>query len=226
MIERSNYYYQVMPFGLKNVGPTYQCLMDKIFHELLGKTTEVYLDDMVVNSIKVEHQTSDLEAIFARVRRHDLRLHPEKCFFGVGRGKFLGFMITQRGIEANLDKCETILGVRSPMCLKEVRQLNGKLVALSRFLSKLDEKAKPFFRLLKGAKAFVWDKVCEDMFANIKKDLSALPMLVSPPPQAPLLVYLAVAQSVIGSILVYEEGKKQSPVYFTSKTLQPAEERY
>jgi len=134
-------------------------------------------------------------------------------------------MITQRGIEANLDKCETILRMRSPACLKEVLQLNGKLVALSRFMPRLAEKAKPFFQLNR-AKAFMWDEACEDMFTSIKRDLSALPILISPPLGAPLLVYLVVAQSAISSVLVYEEGLKQSPVYFTSKTLQPAEERY
>ena len=104
--------------------------------------------------------------------------------------------------------------------------MNGKLAALSRFLPRLTEKAKPFFRLLKGAKNFTWDEACEDMFVNIKRDLSAPLILISPPPEAPLLVYLVVAQSTINSVLVYEEGRKQSHVYFISRTLQPAEERY
>jgi len=90
----------------------------------------------------------------------------------------------------------------------EVQQLNGRLATLSRFLPKLAEKAKPFFRILKEAKAFMWDETFESMFANIKKDLSALPILVSSPSQAPLLVYLVVAQLTISSVLVYEEGKK------------------
>jgi len=80
--------------------------------------------------------------------------------------------------------------------------------------------------LLKGAKAFAWDEVWENMFTNIKRDLFVLPILISPLPGAPLLVYLAVAQSVIRFVLVYEEGRKQSPVYFTSRTLQPTEKRY
>jgi len=171
-----------MPFGLKNAGATYQRLMDKIFHELLGKTMEVYVDNMVVKSVTARQHATDLEAVFAKVRRHNLRLNPEKCFFGVGGGKFLGFMIMQRGIEANPDKCEAILSMRSPTCLKEVQQLNDKLVVLSRFLPKLAEKAKPFFKLLKGAQVFRWDLTCEEMFDNIKRNLSTLPILVSPPP--------------------------------------------
>jgi len=135
-------------------------------------------------------------------------------------------MITQRGIEANPDKCEAILGMRSLTCVKEVQQLNGKLAALSRFLPKLAEKAKPLFKLLKGAKTFELDATCESMFQQIKKDLLTLPILVSPPAQTPLLIYLAVAQMAISAVLVYEKGREQSPVYFTSRTLQPVKERY
>ena len=226
MTDMSNYCYRLMPSGLKNAGATYQRLMDKIFQGLLGRTMEVYVDDMVVKSAKAEGHAADLEVVFDRVRRHDLRLNPKKCFFGVGGGKFLGFIITQRGIEANPDKCEAIMHMRSPACLKEVQQLNEKLVALSHFLPRLAEKAKPLFRLLKGAKVFTWDEACEDMFNNIKRDLSTLPILISLSLRAPLLVYLVVAQSAISSVLVYEEGRKQSLVYFTSRTLQLAEERY
>jgi len=124
---------------------------------------------MVVKSQKAEHHLADLESVLARVRKHDLRLNPEKCIFGVGRGKFLGFMTTQRGIEANPDKCKAILGMRSSTCVIQVQQLNGKLAALSKFLPKLTEKAKPLFKLLKGAKTFEWDATCESMFQQIKK---------------------------------------------------------
>jgi len=189
MIDRSNYCYRVMPFGLKNAGATYQRFMDKIFQGFLGRTMEVYIDDMVVKSAKAKGHTTDLKAVFDRVRRHDLRLNPEKCFFGVEGSKFLRFMITQRGIEANPNKCEAIMHMRSPVCLKEVQQLNGKLVARFRFLPRLAEKAKSFFKLLKGARVFTWDDTCVKMFINIKRDLSALPILISPPFGAPLLVY-------------------------------------
>jgi len=92
----------------------------------------------------------------------------------------------------NPDKCEAILSMRSPTCLEEVQQLNDKLVVLSRFVPKLVEKAKSFFKLLKGAKAFGWDNTCKHMFTQIKKDIVALPVLVNSPTQAPLLIYLVV----------------------------------
>jgi len=89
MTERSNYFYQVMPFRLKNAGVTYQCLMDKIFHDLLGKTMEGYVDDMVVKPVNVEQHASDLEVIFSRFGKHEMLLNPEKCFFGVRAVNFL-----------------------------------------------------------------------------------------------------------------------------------------
>nr|KYP57969.1 Transposon Ty3-I Gag-Pol polyprotein [Cajanus cajan]KYP58001.1 Transposon Ty3-I Gag-Pol polyprotein [Cajanus cajan] len=102
--DHANYYYRVMPFDLKNVGATYQRLMDKVFHQQIGRNMEVYVDDMVVKTTSVEGHAADLAEVFGRIRKHNMRLNPEKCVFGVQGGKFLGFMITNRGIEANPEK--------------------------------------------------------------------------------------------------------------------------
>ena len=96
-----NYHYKVMPFGLKNAGSTYQWMMTKIFEPQLGKNVEVYIDDMVVKSKLVSEHLADLSNIFEILRRHKLRLNASKCSFGVGSGKFLGYMVTHRGIEVN-----------------------------------------------------------------------------------------------------------------------------
>ena len=98
-----NYYYKVMPFGLKNVGSTYQRMITKMFEPQLGKNVEDYIDDMVVKSKLVSQHLTDLANIFEILRRHKLRLNVSKCSFGVGSGKFLGYMVTHRGIEVNPD---------------------------------------------------------------------------------------------------------------------------
>jgi len=126
-----------MPFGLKNAGATYQRLMDKVFSHLTGHCVEVYVDDMVVKSPSHHQHAIDLEAVFSALRQYNLRLNPEKCVFGVDRGKFLGFMLTQRGIEVNPKKCKAIIEMRSPTTIKEVQRLIGRLTAISRFLPKL-----------------------------------------------------------------------------------------
>ena len=139
----ANFYYKVMFFGLKNTGATYQKLMDKVFKDLLGKNTEVYVDDMLAKSSNLEDHPNILVEIFAELRKHNIWLNLEKCVFGIGEGKFLGFMITYRGIEANLDKCEVVIALWSP------QNLIGRLTFLSHFLPKLAKKAKHFFKSLK-----------------------------------------------------------------------------
>ena len=96
------YYYNVMSFGLKNVGATYQRMVTKVFRPLLGKSMEVYIDNMLVKSKERPDHTIHLQETFDLLRRHDMKLNPLKYAFRVNSGKFLGFMVTQRGIEANL----------------------------------------------------------------------------------------------------------------------------
>ncbi|XP_020963982.1 uncharacterized protein LOC110265362 [Arachis ipaensis] len=110
----------VMPFGLKNAGATYQRLMNKIFSDLIGETVEVYVNDILVKTTRPNDHIGDLENVFASLRQHGMRLNPLKCAFAMEAGKFLGFMITQRGVETNPEKCEAILQMKSPGCIKDV----------------------------------------------------------------------------------------------------------
>nr|KYP43928.1 Retrovirus-related Pol polyprotein from transposon 17.6 [Cajanus cajan] len=120
--ENANFCYRVMPFGLKNAGATYQRLMDKVFQKQIGRNIEIYVDDMVVKSNSIAEHISDLAEIFGALRKHNMRLNPEKCTLGVKGGKFLGFMLSVRGIEANRDKCQAVIDMRSPSNLKELQQ--------------------------------------------------------------------------------------------------------
>ncbi|KAL0405693.1 UNVERIFIED_CONTAM: Transposon Ty3-G Gag-Pol polyprotein, partial [Sesamum latifolium] len=148
--------YVAMPFGLKNTGATYQRLVDKIFHPQIGRNVEVYVDDMLVKSKRAEEYVKDLEETFSVLRKYKLKLNPAKCAFGVQGGRFLGFMVTQRGIEANPLKIKTIIDMKAPTCLNEVQRLIGRIAALSRFISKSAEKSLPFFKMLRKAKTFEW----------------------------------------------------------------------
>ena len=103
------FYYNVMPFGLKNMGPTYQRLVIKMFRPLLGNTMEVYIDDMLVKSKEHPDHAKHLQETFELLRAYRMKLNPSKCAFGVGTGRFLGFMVTQRGIEANPLQLKAIL---------------------------------------------------------------------------------------------------------------------
>ena len=109
-----NYHYKVMPFGLKNAGSTYHRMMTKMFEPQLGKNVEVYIDDMVVKSKLVFEHLADLTNIFEILRRHKLHLNAFKCSFGVGSRKFLGYMVTHRGIKVNLDQIRAINSLQPP----------------------------------------------------------------------------------------------------------------
>ncbi len=108
---RGVFYYKVMPFGLKNAKATHQRMVTKMFAELLGKTVEVYIDDMIIKSTKSSDHVQDLRQVLDILRRHNLKLNTVKCAFRMGSGKFLGFMVTQRGIEANPDQIAAIQGL-------------------------------------------------------------------------------------------------------------------
>ena len=160
------YCYKVMPFGLKNAGVTYQRLVNQIFKKQIGRNVEVYVDDMLVKSREKEDHLDDLRETFNTLRQYHMKLNPSKCAFGVSSGKFLGFIISQRGIEANPEKVRAILEMSSPRTTKEVQSLTGRIAALNRFVSKVTDKCLPFFKTLK--KAFAWTDECETAFQELK----------------------------------------------------------
>ena len=226
MTETCSYCYKVMPFGLKNAGATYQRLMDKVLAPMLGRNVQAYVDDMVVTSQERGRHTTDLEELFPTISKYCLKLNPEKCVFRVEAGKFLGFMLTERGIEAKPNKCAAIIAMRSPTSMKEVQQLTGRMAALSRFVSAGGEKGHPYFQCLKRNSRFAWTDECEAAFLKLKEYLATLPMLCKPRAGAPLRLYFAVAEWAISSVLVQEQDQVQRPVYFVSKALQGPELRY
>ena len=113
---------------------------------------------MLVKSTREMQHLVDLQETFDTLRRYKMKLNLRKCAFGVASGKFLGFMVSQRGIEANLDKIQKILNMNPPKNIKDVQSLTGQVATLNRFVSKAINKCLPFFRVLK--KAFEWTDEC------------------------------------------------------------------
>ena len=109
-----------MPFGLKNAGATYQRLVNMIFKEMIRKFVEVYMDDMIIKSLKVEDHAKDLSQVFEVLSRHGMKLNLEKCVFGIKTDKFLGFMMSQRGIEANPKKIQVVMNMAPLKTINEV----------------------------------------------------------------------------------------------------------
>jgi hypothetical protein len=215
-----------MPFGLKNAEATYQRMITRMFTGELGKTVEVYIDDMVVKSILAKDYLSDLRAVFNTLRRHRLKLNASKCAFGIGSEKFLGFMVTQRGIEANSDQITTILNLKPPKTIREVQRLTGMAAALNCFISRSAKKCRPFFDLIKKGKNFQWGDQSNQAFKQLKAYLTAAPLLATPVNGESLYIYLAASEHAVNTAIVREEYNIQRPVYYTSKTLDGAESRY
>ena len=156
-----------------------------------------------------------------------MKLNPLKCAFRVSAGRFLGFMVTQRGIEANPAQLKAILQSPAPSSKKGIQQLIGRLASLGRFISRFTDRLKPFFTTVRGANRGEWTKECNQAFIAIKKYLTEPPILVSPEAGDTLYLYLAISDIVVRAALFKECGDvKLRPVFFVSKSLTDAETRY
>jgi hypothetical protein len=144
------YCYVTMPFGLRNAGATYQRCLQHVFGHHIGRTIEVYVDDIVVKTRKADDLVGDLRIAFGFLRANGLKLNPEKCVFGVPRGMLLGYIVSQRGIEANPEKVVALEQMGPIRDLKGVQKVLACIAALSRFISRLGEKGLPLYRLLKN----------------------------------------------------------------------------
>ncbi|KAL2243528.1 UNVERIFIED_CONTAM: Retrovirus-related Pol polyprotein from transposon [Sesamum indicum] len=173
---------------------------------------EVYVDDMLVKSQRSETHLGDLEEAFAIMRTYGIKLNPTKCTFGVGGGKFLGYMVTSWGIEAN--------NRGDPPT--EVPNVDQRCPKLNRSA----DRNLPFFKVLRKSKSFEWTSECEKAFIEHKNYLRSPPLLANPGLGDILHLYLAVSENAISSVLVREEIKIQNPIYYVSKMLQGAELRY
>ena len=180
---------------------------------------EVYIDDMLVKSTISELHIAHLSEAFQILREYNMKLNPAKCDFGVSAGKFLGFIVNNRGIEENIDKIKVVLDMPPPSSIKEVQRLTRRIAALIQFVSRASDKCQPFFQVLK--KAFQWDAKCEEAFSALKTYLSSpppppLPILVSPSEGELLTLYLAVSDFSTSAVLIRDKDRVQHPVYYCS----------
>ena len=115
-------------------------LVNKIFHNQIERNMEVYIDDMLVKSKKMEDHITDLDETFKILKQYNMKLNPSKCAFGVSSGKILEFMVSQRGIEANPEKIQALLDMESPKLIREVQRFIRRVAALNRFISQATDK--------------------------------------------------------------------------------------
>ena len=190
-----------MPFGLKNAGATYQRVATTLFHDMMHRYVEVYVDDMIVKSQdKADHLVA-LQRFIKRIRQFRLRLNPKKCTFEVTSGKLLGHIVSECGIEVDPKKIRAILDMPAPRTEREIRGFLGRLQYISRFIAILTDICESIFRLLRKSQLTVWDDDCQRAFEKIKECLISSPILVPPTLRCPLLLYLSVSDIAMGCIL-------------------------
>ena len=179
--------------------------MNRMFHGQIDKNVEVYVDDMLVKSKEEDSHLDDLRETFKKALQVPNELNPSKCAFDVYSGKFLSFMVSQRGIEANPDKIKAILEMEPLKTTKEIQRLTGRVAALNRFISRLTNKCVPFFKTLK--KAFTWTDECQQAFEELKKYLMTPPLLSLSKQCKELYLYLAISPTAISLALIREEDR-------------------
>jgi hypothetical protein len=224
------YCYLWMPEGPKNARESLSRMTAKVLSSQIGRNVLTYVDDIIVKNTKQENHIADLQETFSNFRKVILKLNPEKCVFGVKKGKFLGCLVSTKGIEVNPNKIEAILWMDPPSTRKGAHRLTGRLASLNKFISRSAEMNLPFFEVLKSAEVFQWGQPQQKAFEELKQYLIELTTLTPPSSGAPLLLYVAASHAAVSATLVQEkqdgQAKKQVPVYFISEVLSPSKRNY
>src|SRR3989337_2066993 len=217
--------YLTMMCSLRNAGATFQRCMQKCLLKQLGRNAHVYVDDIVVKMEKRGTLLEDLKETFDNPRHFEIKLNPEKCVFGVLAGQLLGFLVSECGIECNPMKIKAIERMERPTRLRDVQKFTGCLASLSRFISRLGEKALPLYQLMKKTTCFEWNDQAAQTFLQLKRMLSTPPVLAAPAAKEPMFLYIAATSRAVSTVIVVErpeDGKAQPvqrPVYYLSEML-------
>jgi hypothetical protein len=222
-----NFYYTVMPFGLKNIGATYQRTMTAVFYDMIHQEIENYVDDIVVKSKRREDHLETLRKVFERCHLYKLKMNPLKWAFGVSAGKFLGFLVHNRGINVDLAKTSAIATLKAPTSHKKLKSFLGRLSYIRRFIPNLAAVTAVFTPLMKKRVPFVWSTTCQQAFEKIQTIMTKLPTVCALVTGRPLRLYLASNGEAIGALVAQkDEGGTEKLVYYVSRALRDAKTRY
>jgi hypothetical protein len=176
---------------------------------LIGRIIEAYVDDIIVKSKKTRDLVLDLTEVFAKLRQHGVKLNPEKCIFGVPRGMLLGFVVSERSIEANPKKISAIMNMGPIKNLKGVQRVTGCLASLSCFIARLGEHSLPLYKLMKKSDHFTWTPDAQEALDSLKNLLKSPLILTAPTVEEPMLLYITAKTQVVSAALVVERQKHE-----------------
>src|SRR3954468_12090271 len=215
-------------FWSKKCWATYQRAMNSIFHDFIETFMQVYINDIMVNSVSDSNHLDHLSQSFERMRKHGLKMNPLKCAFFVQAGDFLGFLVHKKGIEINQNKTKAIMEARPPSTKKQLQSLLGKINFLRRFISNLSGRTQAFSPLLRLKQGkFEWLAEHQEAFEKIKQYLMHPPILAPPNGNKHVRLYISASDKTIGSMLAQEdENGIERAIYYLSRVLNDAETRY
>jgi hypothetical protein len=214
--------------GLKNACVMYQRAMNLIFHDLLGVLMEVYIDDVVVNSAEIEDHMSNLKLSLERMKKYGLQMNPLKCAFGATSGKFLRFVLHEKGIQIDPKKIESIGKIEELVCKKDVQKLLGKINYFRCFISNLVGRVESLLPLvrLQHEEELTWGAEQRQAFKKIKDYLVTPPMLRASKAGNLFKMYIAAQEWVIEVVLLKHEYGKEFPVVDVCRCLLDSKTRY
>jgi hypothetical protein len=219
--------YKRMPFGLINVGATFQRAMDVDFRGLINKCVVVYLDDVTVYSKNREEHIQHLTQIFERCRKYGISLNPKKTIFGVEEGKLLGHVISQAGIHIDPERIKSIAQLPLPHNKKAMQSFFGQINFVRKFTPDFAEIIKPLQKMIHKDVEFKWDDERKNSFNNIKAAISRAPVLRSPDFNKDFNLYTFASDQSLAAVLTQkDDDNNEAPVSFMSTNLQGVELNY
>jgi hypothetical protein len=219
--------YEHMSFGLSNAGVTFQRAMKISFDHLIGKNIQIYLDDLTVYSKTQSDHFGDLKRVLMRCKKFGISLDPSKSIFDITKGKILGHIVSESGINIDSERIAAILNLPAPTSKKEVQAFMGVIKFVRRFVPNFDLMVNPIHNLLKQDHSFSWTDDVRNAFVRIKKEISSAPVLVKPDFEKEFMIYTNTIEEAISVILMQcDDQDNEKPVAYMSQSLSDDECKY
>ncbi|GJY41863.1 reverse transcriptase domain-containing protein [Tanacetum coccineum] len=218
--------YRRMPFGLCNAPGTFRRCMMAIFHDMIEKTMEVFMDDFSVFGNSFSTCLSNLEKMLKRCEDTNLALNWEKSHFMVKEGIVLGHKISKKGIEVDKAKIDVIAKLPHPTTIKGIRSFPGHAGFYRRFIKDFSKISRPMTHLIEKNTPFIFSEDCIQVFQILKKKLTEAPILIAPDWDQPFELMCDASDYAIGVVLGQRIEKHFRPIHYASKTMTEAESNY
>ena len=220
------YQFKVMPYGLTNAPGTFQRLMNKILKDFAWNKCLIYLDDVFIYTMTFLEHLEALEGILKKIEAAKLKLQPSKCHFATNKVKFLGHLITDKGILPDPDKCTVISELNPPTNVTEVKSFMGMTSYYRRYVPQLSDIAIPLYDIQRKGIPFHWTTDHQESFDTLKLKLTSAPILIHPNFEEKFYIQCDASNRAIGAVLSQMTMDGDNPVAYASRTLNNAEKNY